>query len=334
MQKYKLSIIIPIKNNGDLLKKTLLPTLETLIERNYEIILIDDGSKNTIENIPHGEQIKLFIFAKSKGPAFARNIGAKKAQSQYIVFIDSDIEINPVHLDILYAALSNDDKKAYIGVLDEKTIFKNNSSTYENIYMNYHYLSFKGDFPIFYTSFAGISKKTFMELNGFDVNYTSSSIEDMEFGQRLNEAGIKIEVLRNVRLKHYKELSLCGLFALNYRKGSGAIKIILRKKEYKKEEILMCAPRINYLLSIPIAMMLPVLSAFTILNPNSRNISLTLMLYFLCILLNIRFIYYIYKKRGAYFLILSLAYLPLVAFFQGVGILSGIFTFIKGKKYL
>ena len=94
MSDTNISIIIPAYNCGN----TILKTLDCLIlqiDKNDEIIIIDDGSSdNTVEVIEKyiANQSKcLKLFTKSNGgPASARNVGIKNAKGQYLIFVDAD----------------------------------------------------------------------------------------------------------------------------------------------------------------------------------------------------------------------------------------------------
>lgn len=97
----QISIIIPIYNS----EKYLSRCIESILNQkynNYEIILINDGSKDSSGTI--GDQyaqkysnIKI-IHQENKGVSCARNIGLKYAIGQYICFIDSDDWIDQKYL--------------------------------------------------------------------------------------------------------------------------------------------------------------------------------------------------------------------------------------------
>lgn len=89
----KVSIIIPVYNE----EKWIRQTIENLKEqtyKNYEIILIDDGStdksKQIILEYTDDENIKLISLEKNVGPAIARNEGLKIATGRFICFQDAD----------------------------------------------------------------------------------------------------------------------------------------------------------------------------------------------------------------------------------------------------
>ena len=89
-----LSCIVPIYNSEKYLSKCL-DSLTNQTMKNYEVILVDDGSTDNSKKIVD-EYIKLYpdkfkyFYQKNMGQASARNLGLKKAEGEYIFFVDSD----------------------------------------------------------------------------------------------------------------------------------------------------------------------------------------------------------------------------------------------------
>lgn len=87
-----ISIIIPFYSQ----KTWLQESLESLVSQEYphfEVILINDGSKENIDGIiaHYSKKITLHYFVqKNAGPAVARNLGIEKANGKYICFLDAD----------------------------------------------------------------------------------------------------------------------------------------------------------------------------------------------------------------------------------------------------
>lgn len=89
----KFSIVIPVYN----VEKYIHQCIESVLEQNfsdYEIILINDGSSDNCGKIcdEYGQQHShIIVIHKSNGGlSDARNFGIKKAQGEYLIFLDSD----------------------------------------------------------------------------------------------------------------------------------------------------------------------------------------------------------------------------------------------------
>lgn len=89
------SVVIPVYNSEDTIHKTLQSVIDQTYD-NFEILLIDDGSKDTSK-----EKIDDFIrenptfnisytYQENKGASAARNVGLKNAKGKYIALLDSD----------------------------------------------------------------------------------------------------------------------------------------------------------------------------------------------------------------------------------------------------
>ena len=84
------SIIIPNYNNAEWLSKSINSILEQTFT-NYEIIIVDDCSTdNSIDIIKQYNNIKLIQCKEKAFNGGSRNLGIKKAQGTYILFLDSD----------------------------------------------------------------------------------------------------------------------------------------------------------------------------------------------------------------------------------------------------
>lgn len=118
----KLSIIIPVYNVEKYIRKCIESCLDQDLPKDeYEIICVDDGSKDTSISIvnsiinretedANNSNIRI-ITRQNGGQSAARNTGIKEAKGDYIWFVDADDWIEPFSLGKLL-------KKAYYDKLD------------------------------------------------------------------------------------------------------------------------------------------------------------------------------------------------------------------------
>lgn len=111
------SVIVPVYN----VEKYLAECIDSILDQtfaDYELVLVDDGSTDTSGDIcdmyaSKNAQIKV-IHKANGGQAEARNIGTKKAQGEYILYIDSDDYImSHDFFKILYENLNSSDILMY-----------------------------------------------------------------------------------------------------------------------------------------------------------------------------------------------------------------------------
>ena len=93
----KISVIIPVYNAELYLKRCIDSVLNQSF-KSFEIIAIDDGSKDSSFKILSEYQqfspnIRI-LSRENKGAAYTRNEGIELAKGEFIMFIDSDDYIN------------------------------------------------------------------------------------------------------------------------------------------------------------------------------------------------------------------------------------------------
>jgi len=110
-----ISVIIPVYNNYRELRKCLR-SLENQVYKNFEVIVVDDGSTE-----PMGSEFPIsnfqfpinFYKIKHGGAARARNFGFKKSQGEFVLFCDADMELREDCLQQMLELLKNNPAKAY-----------------------------------------------------------------------------------------------------------------------------------------------------------------------------------------------------------------------------
>lgn len=112
----KVSVIIPTYNSS----KFICDAIDSVLNQNYrnfEIIIIDDGSTDdTKEKLIKYESKINYYYKKNGGPASARNYGVQRSQGEYICFLDADDIFLPKKLEI-QVSLLDQYRHAGIGLL-------------------------------------------------------------------------------------------------------------------------------------------------------------------------------------------------------------------------
>ena len=117
----KLSIIIPVYNVALYLTKCL-NSIISQDEKDYELLLIDDGSTDGSSKICEkyaSENSNIhYMYKENGGVSTARNLGLSHAQGDYICFVDADDWVEPSYLQTLlsYTQQENAADITYFGV--------------------------------------------------------------------------------------------------------------------------------------------------------------------------------------------------------------------------
>ncbi|NBW27651.1 MAG: glycosyltransferase [Flavobacteriaceae bacterium] len=87
------SIIIPVYNRPDEIRELLDSLVKTDYKEDFEVVIIEDGSNLTCENVidSFNSKLKISYYKKENtGPGDSRNFGMKKAKGEYFLIFDSD----------------------------------------------------------------------------------------------------------------------------------------------------------------------------------------------------------------------------------------------------
>ena len=87
------SIIIPVYNRPDEIRELLDSLVKTNYKEDFEVVIIEDGSNLTCENVidSFNSKLKISYYKKENtGPGDSRNFGMKKAKGEYFLIFDSD----------------------------------------------------------------------------------------------------------------------------------------------------------------------------------------------------------------------------------------------------
>jgi glycosyltransferase involved in cell wall biosynthesis len=99
------SIVLPTYNRAYVLWRAILSVLAQT-EPRWELLVVDDGSTDCTQRLLEefkDDRVKV-IKSDNRGPAAARNLGARAATSPYIAYLDSDNSWPPTYLEAMRQA--------------------------------------------------------------------------------------------------------------------------------------------------------------------------------------------------------------------------------------
>lgn len=112
MEQDLISVVIPVYNVEKYFKRCIDSVLKQTYQ-NIEIIIVDDGSKDSSGSLCDEYEKKdsrIAVFHKENGGlSSARNFGLEKALGRYICFIDSDDFIDENYITIMYNKMIKSD---------------------------------------------------------------------------------------------------------------------------------------------------------------------------------------------------------------------------------
>lgn len=178
----KVSIVIPTYNRADFLPKAIQSVLNQTY-RNWEIIIIDDGSTDNTEGIVKSykeARIRYILHKSNLGLSAARNTGIKNSRGEYIAFLDSDDEWFPEKISCQMNIFQKKDSKCGVictagyrikgnQIMSKKSVPINLDSFYEKFLFE----------NITWTSNVLVKKECFKKAGLFDENLESCEDWDM-----------------------------------------------------------------------------------------------------------------------------------------------------------
>lgn len=199
--KKTFSIIVPVKN----LRTITQVCFDSIIRytRDYELIIIDDGSgektKKFLEGIQGGYLIRN---EKSVGWCESINQGSENATGEYVIFLNNDVVVTPEWAEKMVAHFEKDKK---LGILSCTT---NRVDGYQHIDFNKKGVGFQ--YADALTGFCLMLRKDVFdklkEQDGYWLDSKSFGLggqDDADICYRVRGLGYKVGIARDVFIYHY-----------------------------------------------------------------------------------------------------------------------------------
>lgn len=281
------SIIIPVYNRPDEVDE-LLNSLTQQTVRDFEVIVVEDGSSVTCEHVVkrYEQQLNIQYFNKpNSGPGQTRNYGAERSSGEYLLILDSDCILPPGYLAAIEEELKRQPADAFGGPDRAHHSF---TSTQKAI--NYAMTSFfttggirggKKKMDKFYPrSFnMGLKADVYRALGGFSKMRFG---EDIDLSIRIFKGGYSCRLFPEAWVWHKRRTDLKKFFKQVY--NSGIARINLYKKYPESLKVVHLLPAVFTLgvvfvllssLICPYALLLLAMFAIIIFTDSSiRNRSL------------------------------------------------------------
>ncbi len=106
----KISVILPVYNSQDYIKKAIESILGQIFT-DFELIIVNDGSTDATSDIINSfnDDRIIIINQSNQGPGAARNNALKLARGDYVMYLDSDDWFCPDALETAYTEIAQSD---------------------------------------------------------------------------------------------------------------------------------------------------------------------------------------------------------------------------------
>lgn len=239
-----ITVIIPAYNSQKTLP-ALLNSLSDQIYKDFETIVIDDCSQDNTLGVIKSYPFQYIRLNKNSGPAYCRNIGAKSARGDILVFTDSDCRPEKNWLHNIHEYFSKCHYDAIMGklILTSSNFLGDSISAlgfpaggsvgFEKIWR----VDIMGFTESLSSCNCGIKKEIFHKMGGFDESFPYAGGEDSYMAYSLIQAGYKIKYCPDVIVFHEARNSFKDFLRWQFRRGESSYlfsKKIKEKKDYIK----------------------------------------------------------------------------------------------------
>jgi GT2 family glycosyltransferase len=200
-----ISIVIPAFNSARELEESL-PALMAQTAPDHEVFVVDDGSTDGTARVASAHGARLLRHVTNRGPAEARNHGARHARGAVLLFLDADVIAHPDVLSRLGEIFHGEpDVAAVFGSYDAFPRGRGLVSRYRNLLHHFVHQQADREAETFWAGLGAVRRMAFEEVGGFDAaRFKQPSIEDIELGYRLRRAGYHIRLDRGLQGTHLK----------------------------------------------------------------------------------------------------------------------------------
>jgi glycosyltransferase involved in cell wall biosynthesis len=288
-----ISVIIPVRNRA----RELEECLSALKGRFDEIIVVDDGSTDATKDVASAFSTRVVALTGNRDANYCRNAGAQLAQGEILLFLDSDVILQPSAEEELQKAFSDAMVDAVVGIYAARHRHRNLASQFKNLWIRYSYLYSAGGIGWIFGAVSAVRKEVFTKNGGFDDRMMMKyGGEDMEFGGRMKTAQHHILLLPALEVEHLKRHTVASLLKNDFVRSQGIVDLAVRQQKVLQS---VASGFVNIYPAFIFSCMLSWLMVAVLCLQRTTGMLFTLAgLTAMYTLINIPFLKYFYSHRG------------------------------------
>ncbi|MGG6230540.1 glycosyltransferase [Tenacibaculum sp. SDUM215027] len=230
----KFSVIVPVYNRPQEVDELLESLTKQGFQENFEVLIVEDGSENSSEEIvkKYTSQLNLnYFYKENSGAGASRNYGMQRASGSYFIILDSDVIIPSKYLSEVKKALHESYTDAFGGpdaahpnfTALQKAINYSMTSVLTTGGIRGKKKSVGKFQPRSFN--LGLSKTAFEKTNGFSKMKAG---EDIDLTFRLWENGFETQLIENAFVYHKRRSTIKQFFKQTF--AFGTARPVLNKK--------------------------------------------------------------------------------------------------------
>lgn len=227
------SIIIPNKDNAEVLKRCLDSIFDKTTYDNFEVVIIENNSCcaetfDYYEKIQSNDRIRVVTWDAGFNYSAINNYGETFASGEYLLLLNNDTEvIEPEWLSIMISYCQRDD----VGIVGARLLYPDDTVQHAGVFMkkcdsaddsagpNHVFMHLDKDdggymgrslrsqeLSAVTAACMMVKRSVYKEVGGFDDQF-AVAYNDVDFCLRVREMGLKVVYVPDVQLYHYESLS-------------------------------------------------------------------------------------------------------------------------------
>ena len=292
----ELSIVVPAYQNEAGLNECLR-ALAPSAGPDTEILVVDDGSTDDTSGAAARLGARVIRLEKNFGAGRARNEGAKHAQGDVLLFVDSDVVAQPDTVSRVREVFrKHSDVAAVFGSYDASPRAPGLVSQFRNLLHHFVHQQGEPEASSFWAGCGAVRRDVFERVGGFDTGPFTRSIEDIELGYRIRDAGYRILLDREIRVTHLKRWTLASFVKTDalYRALPWARLLVQRRRQLDHLNL-----KSEHRLSVALAVLIPLLLAVAPFAPGALLVAAAALLGL--VVANRKLLAFFIQERGVAF---------------------------------
>lgn len=227
----KYSVIVPVYNRIDEVRD-LLESLVCQTQKNFEVIIVEDGSTEPCEEIVdnyYGSFHLKYFYKSNEGRSIARNYGIERASGRYFIFFDSDCVIPPDYFAILDRELAERPLDAFGGPDAAHSSFTPTQKAISFAMTSFLTTGGIRGGKVQMEKFTprsfnmGYSREVYERVGGFREMFS----EDIDMSTRIRQAGFSIGLIHPAHVYHKRRVDFKKFWRQVYVFGMSRITLKL-----------------------------------------------------------------------------------------------------------
>ena len=206
------SIVVPSRGGVRRLP-ILLGALHRQDRDDFEVVLVLDGdvdrSREAAERFSaaFGDRLRIVEFPENRGRVAALNAGFEAAQGHVLIRCDDDLEPSPSYVTNHVSRHEHEEPVGVVGLYRNRLSDTGFARAYgwasDERFRSEAYARRPDEAWVYWAGNCSVTRPTFDRVGGYDPLYSAYGWEDIDYGYRLHQAGVRVVLAPEAETTHH-----------------------------------------------------------------------------------------------------------------------------------